>query len=140
MKKVLIVLAVMIMSFASSCELFDSVLDCEEDRAIVFKGATTVYVYDEDTKEPIKGELVKITYTKYRCDGSTTPMWSTPSTNSYGEGISNTYTIDIKNHNDYIVITAKYYENVQTKTYDENNINNGEHHQDTFIFNSMYAQ
>lgn len=139
MKKLFLVLVVLMFSL-TSCEIFDSVLDCEDDREIVFKGATTVYVYDEDTKEPVQSALVKVTYTKYRCDGSTTPMWSTPNTNSYGEGTSNTYTINIKNHNDYIVITAKYYENVQTKTYDENNIKNGEHHQDTFIFDSMYEQ
>lgn len=121
------------MSFATSCELLD-IVDCQDEFEIRFGGNSNVLILKDGV--PI-GESAVVTYTKYRCDGSTTPITSNIQTSYFHESgaWSSEVTMYLKHHIDYIEITVKVRGEVQTKQYDKDNVTEGQMHYDYFVFN-----
>ena len=128
MKKVLILLAVMIMSFATSCELFDSPLDCADNLDLVLPLNCQVIVLENGVAS--NNYPVSITYTKHDCDG-TEKEFSLKSDNPTGMVASSLWKFNIKNNNDYVTLEVysdgkySFQERVtETRSYDMNSTYN----------------
>ena len=129
MKRVLLVLWVLIMSFGlTSCEIFDDAINCADNLDLVLPLNCQVIVLENGVAS--NNYPVSITYTKYDCDGSE-KAFPLKSDNPTGMVASSLWKFNIKNNNDYVTLEVysdgkySFQERVtETRSYDMNSTYN----------------